>query len=82
MEENSLGEHATALQRAQCQEKKNAHYCKVQLWQEMQVLYIPAVNTLQIQDSNSGSFYASSDTAVSLELLLPSDIGNRIPWDN
>ena len=42
---------------------------------------IPAVNTLQIQDSDPGSFDASSDTAVSLELLLPLDIGNRIPCD-
>ena len=81
MEENSLGEHATPLQRAQCQEKKNAQYRKVRLWQETQVLYIPAVNTLRIPDSDPGSFDAPSDTAVSLELLLPSDIGNRIPWD-
>lgn len=84
MEENSLGEHATALQRAQCQEKKNAYYRKVRLWQETQALYIPAVNTLRMQNSNPESFDASSDrsdTAVSFELLLPSDIGNRIPWD-
>ena len=74
--ENSLGEHATALQQAQCQEKKNSHYRKVKLWQETQALYIPAVNTLRI---DSGS--ELSDAAVSLELLLPSDIGTRIPWD-
>ena len=77
MEENSLGEHATALQRAQCQEKKNSHYRKVKLWQETQVLYIPAINTLRIENDNPETF----DTAVSLELLLPSAIGNRIPWD-
>jgi hypothetical protein len=80
VEENSLGEHATALQRAQCQEKKNAHYRKVRLWQEIQALYIPAVNTLRIQNNDPRPFDAS-DTAVSLELLLPSAIGNRIPWN-
>ena len=81
MEENSLGEHATALQRAQCQERKNAYYRKVRLWQETQALYIPAIKTLRIQNSDPESFDATFDTAVSLELLLPSDIGNRIPWD-
>ena len=81
MEENSLGEHATALQRAQCQEKKNAYYRKVRLWQEIQTLYIPAVNTLRIQNRDPESFDAASDTTVGFELLLPSDIGNRIPWD-
>jgi hypothetical protein len=75
VEENFLGEHATALQRAQCQEKKNAHYRKVKLWQETQTLYIPAVNTLWIQNNDPGSIDAS------LELLLPSAIGTRIPWD-
>jgi hypothetical protein len=78
VEENSLGEHATALQRAQCQEKKNAYYRKVRLWQEIQTLYIPAVNTLRIQNSDPESFDAST---VGFELLLPLDIGNRIPWE-
>ena len=78
MEENSLGEHATALQRAQCQEKKNAHYRKVRLWQESQALYIPAIKSLQIENNDPGSF---DDTAVNLKLLLPSAIGNKIPWD-
>ena len=87
MEENSLGEHATALQRAQCQEKKNAYCRKVRLWQETQALYIPAVNSLRIQNNDPGPFDAtdtnsdSSDAAVNLELLLPSAIGNRIFWD-
>jgi hypothetical protein len=76
VEENSLGEHATALQRAQCQEKKNAHYRKVRLWQETQALYIPAINTLRIQNNEP-----ETDAAVSLELLLPSAVGNDIPWD-
>jgi hypothetical protein len=80
VEENSLGEHATALQRAQCQEKKNAHYRKVRLWQETQTLYIPAVNTLRRQNNEPG-FFETTDTAVSLELLLPSAIGDRISWD-
>ena len=73
--------------------KENAHYRKVRLWQETQALYIPAVNTLRIQnngpESDLGSFDAtnvssdSSDTdaTVNSELLLPSAIGNRIPWD-
>ena len=88
VEEKSLGEHATSLQRAQCQEKKNAHYRKVRLWQETQALYIPAVNSLRVQNNDpagsSDSTDVSSDSidaAVSLELLLPSAIGNRIPWD-
>jgi hypothetical protein len=76
VEDNSLGEHATALQRAQCQERKNAHYRKVRLWQETQALYIPAVNTLRIQNNEP-----ETDAAVSLELLLPSAIGKEIPWD-
>ena len=68
---------------------KNAHYRKV-IWQETQALYIPGINTLQIQnnepESDPGSFDAtnasdSSNAAVKLELLLPSAIGNRIPWD-
>ena len=78
VEENSLGEHATALQRAQCQEKKNAHYRKVRLWQETQALYIPGVNTLRVQNDEPES---ETDATVSLELLLPSAIGNKIPWD-
>jgi hypothetical protein len=84
-EDNSLGEHATTLQRAQYQEKKNAHYRKLRTWQETQALYIPAINTLRIQ--NDESFYATdSDTATASldsesEILLPSSIGNRIPWD-
>ena len=88
VEEKSLGEHATSLQRAQCQEKKNAHYRKVRLWQETQALYIPAVNSLRMQNndpagSSDGTDVSSdsTDAAVSLELLLPSAIGNRIPWD-
>ena len=76
VEENSLGEHATVLQRAQCQEKKNSYYRKVKLWQETQVLFIPAINTLRIENVDP-----TTDAAVNLELLLPSAIGNRIPWD-
>ena len=81
MEENSLGEHSTALQRAQCQEKKKAYYHKVRLWQEIQTLYIPAVNTLRIQNIDPESFDAGSNTTVGFKLLLPLDIGDRIPWD-
>jgi hypothetical protein len=85
VEENSLEEHATALQKAQCQEKKNAYYRKVRLWQETQALYVPAINTLRIQNNEPESINAaepdSINAAVSLDLLLPSAIGNTIPWD-
>ena len=62
--------------------KKNSHYRKVKLWQETQSLYIPAtcINTLRIENDNPKSF-DTTDTTVSLELLLPSAIRNRIPWD-
>lgn len=70
MEESSLGEHSTSLQCAQFQEKENLFSRKLVLWHSAITVYIPAITQLQGRGEGDES-----------EILLPSIIGNRVPWD-
>ena len=72
MEEKSLGLHATSLQKAQIQEKKNTSFWKLASWQEVQAFYLPMVATLQ---NKSNDIYK-------VELFLPSQIRNSLNWDD
>ena len=72
MEEKSLGLHATSLQKAQIQEKKNTFFWKLASWQEVQAFYLPTVATLQ---NKSNDIYK-------VELFLPSQIRNSLNWDD
>ena len=83
MDEKSLGPHATALQQAQIQEKKNVFYRKVVSWQEIQPLYIPAVTVLRMAASREPDDPLDvPDVSIDrLTLLLPSNIGEKVPWN-
>lgn len=82
MEEQSLGVHATALQKAQFQERKNTFYRKVLSWQDIQALYVPAIMALRATGSDRDLFDVPGEISVDkVQLLLPSDIGGQIPWN-
>ena len=71
-EEKSLGQHATVLQKANFQEKKNAFFRKLTSWQEVQSFYLPTVATLRNKDKG----------VYRVELFLPSQIKNSLIWDD
>ena len=73
-EEGSLGLHATSLQRAHIQEKKNAFFRKVASWQDVQAFYLPVVVTLRNKDKD--------EVDPKIELFLPSQIKNQLNWDD
>lgn len=77
MEELSLGQHATTLQRSKLVEKKNILHRKVISWQEVQQVYIPAISTIRRPSNPSDD----APDIQSLTLLLPSSLGQKIPWD-
>jgi hypothetical protein len=68
----SLGPHATSLQKAQIQEKKNTFFRKLASWQEVQAFYLPTVATLRNKDKD----------VYRVELFLPSQIRNSLNWDD
>lgn len=67
------------MQRAQLQERKNVFYRKIISWQEIQALYIPAVTVLRATSDDELS--DDLDSIEKIQLLLPSNIGQRIPWN-
>jgi hypothetical protein len=71
-EEKSLGLHATSLQKAHIQEKKNAFFWKLASWQEVQAFYFPTVSTLRNKDND----------VYRVDLFLPSQIKNSLNWDD
>jgi hypothetical protein len=76
VEEKSLGLHATSLQKAQMQERKNVFFRKVVSWQEVQEFYLPTVATLRnTVKENDLSFDR-------VELFLPSQINDSLHWDD
>jgi hypothetical protein len=75
-EVQSLSKHATSLQRARLEEKKNILHRKIIAWQEIHAHYIPAIFTIR----HPSSLSQVSET-VDLTLDLPSSLGKRIPWD-
>ena len=76
-EEKSLGLHATSLQKAHIQEKKNAFFRKVASWQDVQAFYLPPVVTLRNKDKDE-----IDPTLYKIELFLPSQIKNNLNWDD
>ena len=71
-EEESSSLHATSLQKAHIQEKKNAFFRKLASWQEVQAFYLPTVATLRNKDKD----------VYRVELFLPSQIKNSLNWDD
>jgi hypothetical protein len=76
VEEKSIGLHATSLQKAQIQEKKNVFFRKVASWQETQEFYLPTVATLRNTDTENDL------TLHRVELFLPSQIKHSLHWDD
>ena len=77
-----MGVHATPLQQAQFQERKNLFYCKVVSWQGVLVLYIPGVMVLRTTCHEDSEFMDNPNFSIDgIQLLLPSNIGERIPWN-
>ena len=72
MEEKSLGLHATSLQKAQIQEKKDTFFRKLASWQEVQAFYLPMAATLQNK----------SNDVYKVKLFLPLQIRNSLNWDD
>jgi hypothetical protein len=72
----SLSKHATSLQHARLEEKKNILNRKIISWQEIQARYIPAIFTIR----RPSSLGQASET-VDMSLDLPSSLGKQIPWD-
>lgn len=79
MEEQSLGQHATAIQRSKLAEKKNVLHRKLISWQEVQQIYIPAIVTIQ-RPRFLGQTFDTPDI-YSMAPLLPSNLGQTVPWD-
>ena len=79
MEEQNLGQHATAMQRSKLTEKKNVLHRKLIAWQEVQQIYIPAILAIRHPSSLDQPFDAPD--IYSMVLLLLSSLGPTIPWD-
>lgn len=79
VEEEKLGQHATSLQRSKLTEKQNILHRKLISWQELQQIYIPAIST--IRRPNSLDRVSDVPDIHNMTLLLPSSLGQKIPWD-
>ncbi|KIL56864.1 hypothetical protein M378DRAFT_188510 [Amanita muscaria Koide BX008] len=81
-DEKSLGTHATPLQRARLQEKKNALHRKLTSWQEVQAIYIPAIaSAVRTMGHTEDELRGTDFSVFGINLWLPSSIGEKAPWD-
>lgn len=69
-----LGSHSTDLQIAKVVERANRLKRQIDAWAAVQLLYMPAISQLRIADESD-----TLTSAVNGELLLPSQVLDRIP---
>ncbi|KAG2058703.1 hypothetical protein BDR06DRAFT_980165 [Suillus hirtellus] len=89
VDSSALGQHATDIQRTKILTRRNALQCRLDVWTDIQKLYMPVVPNLRISSilptgSNSNDSGCpvpdpTSGKAEDFQLLLPSEICNVVP---
>ncbi|KAG1741216.1 hypothetical protein EDD22DRAFT_786755 [Suillus occidentalis] len=91
----SLGQHATNEQRTKILARSNSLQCRIEVWTEIQVLYMPSVSQLRATNATGLNHTWPSDDEESgcprprpnsvkpedFQLLFPSDICSHAPCD-
>lgn len=73
-DEKALDESATALQRAKIRERANGLTRKFKAWDEVHLLYMPAVSVLRARDDKDASALGAEAPIYDTCLYLPSSL--------
>lgn len=74
IDEKALDESATALQRAKIRERANGLTRKFKAWDEVHLLYMPAISVLRAHDDKDASALGAEAPIYDTRLYLPSSL--------
>ena len=81
IDNESLGLHATALQRAKIQERTTALRKRITSWFGIQALYMPGTTLLRVEEQRTQTAGSPEVQIYDVKLWLPSMIAGRTSCD-